>query len=368
MTIVGGLDVHRRQITFDYLDTETAEVRRGRVAGYRGAFRTWLEQIVERPAVFALEGCTGWRYVVEELQRAGMEAHLAEPADTAALRGPKRRAKTDGLDARHLRELLMAGTLPESWIPPEHVQEMRLRVRLYKDLQDARISWQQRLQAICFHQGLPQATHVLVAERRRSLADGDGLSPAAQQAVDVALRQIDALGAELDQLRDGFTDFARRQPGCRTLTAEYGVGSVTAVAIWAELGDCRRFSSSRDAVRHSGLDVTVHSSDSKRARGHLSRQGPPVLRWALYEAAQCGARTGSPDHAYYSGVKDRLSGNRAALSLARKLVRRAHHRLRALGDDAFACGYVPPVKYDPAQWSAGAGAACEAMALSGQTA
>ena len=93
-----------------------------------------------------------------------------------------------------------------------------------------------------------------------------------------------------------------------------------------------------------------------------------MLRWALYEAAQSGARTGSPDHAYYSGVKDRLSGNRAALSLARKLVRRAHHRLRALGDDAFACGYAPPVKYDPAQWTAAGGAAYEAVALAGQTA
>jgi transposase len=80
----------------------------------------------------------------------------------------------------------------------------------------------------------------------------------------------------------------------------------------------------------------VHSSDGKRATGHLSHQGPPVLRWALYEAAQCGARSTSPDHAYYTSVKQREGANRAALSLARKLVRRAHHRLRGLGDEAFA--------------------------------
>ncbi|MGH7706223.1 MAG: IS110 family transposase [Candidatus Dormibacteria bacterium] len=334
MAIVGGLDVHRRQITFDYLDGETGEIRRGQIPGTRASFRDWLARVEARPADFAVEGCTGWRFVVDELQRAGMAAHLAEPADTAALRGPKRRAKTDGLDARHLRELLAGGTLPESWIPPTHVQEVRAKVRLYKDLLDERTSWQQRLHALYFHHGVPGRTNLLTAEHRSQLANGDGLTPQAQAIVAVMLRQIDRLGDDLNSLRTEFAHFARHQPGCRELTDEYGIGVITSVAIWAELGDCRRFSSSRDAVRHTGLDITVHSSDGKRTRGRLSRQGPPVLRWALFEAAQGGARQNSPDHAYYAAVKGRLGGNRAALSVARKLVRRAHHRLRALGDDA----------------------------------
>ena len=87
----------------------------------REHLRGWLERFAGQQASFALEGCTGWRYVVEELQRAGITAHLAEPADTSAARGPKRRAKTDRADARHLRDLLLGGRLPESWIPPTHV-------------------------------------------------------------------------------------------------------------------------------------------------------------------------------------------------------------------------------------------------------
>jgi transposase len=116
----------------------------------------------------------------------------------------------------------------------------------------------------------------------------------------------------------------------------YGVGPVSATAILAELGDCRRFSRSNDAVRHSGLDVTVYQSDSKRAPGHLSHEGPELLRWALFEAAQHASRRASPDHAYYRQVTDRIDHNRACLSVARKLCRRAHHILRELGDDALA--------------------------------
>jgi transposase len=52
-------------------------------------------------------------------------------------------------------------------------------------------------------------------------------------------------------------------------------------------------------VRHSGLDVTVDSSDRHRAGRYLARQGPQTLRWALYEAAKNSYRHHSPDHAYY---------------------------------------------------------------------
>ena len=66
-SIIGGLDVHRKQITFDYLDTVTGEVSRGRVApADREHFRIWLARRFPRPqeVALAVEGCTGWRYVV----------------------------------------------------------------------------------------------------------------------------------------------------------------------------------------------------------------------------------------------------------------------------------------------------------------
>jgi Transposase IS116/IS110/IS902 family len=95
------------------------------------------------------------------------------------------------------------------------------------------------------------------------------------------------------------------------------------------------FSSSRQAVRFAGLDVTVWSSDRKGPPGRLSRQGPPVLRWAVYEAGKTHARASAPDHRYYTTVQDRCGGKRAALSEARKILRQACHILTELGDDAF---------------------------------
>ena len=142
MAIVGGLDIHRRQITYDWIDTTTGERCRGQLSpATRVELRARLAQFGGQPADFALEATTGWWFVAEELERAGFRAHLAEPADTRALRGPKRRAKTDRTDAYHLRELLRAGILPQSWMPPAHLADACTQVRLRRALIGERTGW-----------------------------------------------------------------------------------------------------------------------------------------------------------------------------------------------------------------------------------
>jgi transposase len=337
MTMIGGLDVHRQQITFDYVDDDGL-VHFGQIRpATRTRLRDWLgKHCPGGDGEFAVEGCTGWRYVSEELAAAGVRVHLGDPAEVAALRGSKKRAKTDRTDARLLRTLLWEGRFPESWIPAAHVLEVRTLGRLYCALMDERRSWQQRIHAQVFHQGCPPITALLSQAGREALADAQ-LSAAGRQYVDTAQRRIDELNAEIKPLRKQLVDFARHQPGCQALQARhYGVGWLSAAIMWAEIGDARRFRSADQLVRFAGLDITVYSSDAKRAPGHLARQGSPTLRWAAFEAAKCAARPGSPDYAYYHNVADRIDGKRPALAVERKLLRRCYHTLRELGDTALA--------------------------------
>src|SRR5262245_59987032 len=250
------------------------------------------------------------------LSRVGHRAHLSDPAETAARRGRKRRAKTDNADCDRQLRLPLADELPESWIPPAHMLELRTLVRLRKTLIDQRTAWQQRIHAQLFHQGVPGGLRLRTQAGREALQRAE-LSPAGRELVALGLRMLDAFDLELAPLDRQLRGFARRQPGCRALVERlYGLGPISATAILAELGDCRRFSSSDDAVRHAGLDITVYQSDAKRAPGHLSHQGPELLRWALYEAGVSAARAGSPDHAYYLQVAQRLGHTRACLSVA----------------------------------------------------
>ena len=113
MPIVMGLDQHRAQLAAEWIDTVTGEVSRARIVpGDRAGVRAFFEPFRESGLEVALEATTGWRFVVEELERVDAEVHLAEAAEASALKGKKKRAKTDFADARHLRELLLIGPDP----------------------------------------------------------------------------------------------------------------------------------------------------------------------------------------------------------------------------------------------------------------
>jgi len=192
MGILMGLDQHRAQITTEWVDTSTGEVSRARVApADRAAVRRFFARFRGQP----LE--------VEELQRIGAVVHLAEPADTAALKGNKKRAKNDRADARHLRELLMAGRLPESWIPPAHILDLRARVRLRHTLSEQRGEWQQRIQSVLYHHGCPQRGDLINRAGLTWLA-ALPLPGCAREQVTVALAMIDALERQLAPLDRSF--------------------------------------------------------------------------------------------------------------------------------------------------------------------
>src|ERR1019366_3235362 len=197
VTILMGLDQHRAQITAEWMDTSTGEISRGRV---RPADRTGVRRFVERfrgqQLEVALEATTGWRFVVEKLRAIDARVHLAEPAETAARRGTKRRPKSDRADAAHLRELLMIGRLPESWIPPEHILDLRARVRLRHTLSEQRGEWQQRIQSVLYHHGCPQRGDLMNKDGLAWLA-AQPLPACAGEQVAIALAMVDALDTQI---------------------------------------------------------------------------------------------------------------------------------------------------------------------------
>ena len=96
MSIVMGVDQHRAQITAEWIDLESGEVIRARARpADRAGARRFLARFAGQQLEVALEATTGWRFLVEELRAIGAVVHLAEPAETAALRGNKKRAKSD---------------------------------------------------------------------------------------------------------------------------------------------------------------------------------------------------------------------------------------------------------------------------------
>ncbi len=279
--IAGGLDVHRTQITFDYLDIDSGESRRGVIRpATRESFRHWLADLAGTKGAFVLEATTGWRFVVEELRDAGFEPHLAEPAEARARKGPKRRAKTDRADARHLRDLLISEAVPESWIPPDHIADLRTKVRLRKALVGQRTAWQERIHAQLFHRGLPPVAALLTVEGRARL-EAAPLPPCARDVVNIALRMIDSIDEEVDVLDAELIGFARHQAGCRALMSHYGIGA-------PHLGG-----HPRRVGRHSPVLKLPPGRSLRRARRHRVRVERQAVPRQAVPSGPAGAAVGA---------------------------------------------------------------------------
>jgi transposase len=117
---------------------------------------------------------------------------------------------------------------------------------------------------VLYHHGIPQheGLDLLTAAGREWLAQLQ-LPETAREQVDVGLQMIDALDRQIPAIDKQLRAYARRQTACRELTARHcGIGELTSVAILAELGDARRFSSSRHVIRYGGLDTVASNCTS----------------------------------------------------------------------------------------------------------
>ncbi len=142
-----AIDIHKLAFQAAVLDPETGDVAEERFSADLESLARWMEQWQGRVAAVAIEATTGWRWVWRELVALSFEVRLAEPVRACGLLGWRRSAKTDRLDARWLARLLAKEMLPESWIAPAEIQQLRDRTRLRKALAEDRRRWDQRLHA-----------------------------------------------------------------------------------------------------------------------------------------------------------------------------------------------------------------------------
>lgn len=149
----------------------------------------------------AVEACSAWLFVCRAEERCGAVPHLAEPIETSALKGCKRRAKTDRADAKWLRQLLPEGRLPGSWMPPEHVRQWRSRARLRNALVNERTGWVQRIRPTLYRHRISGAPDDLRSLAGREFRARVALPVDADERINVALELIDMLEVQIDQIQ-----------------------------------------------------------------------------------------------------------------------------------------------------------------------
>ena len=322
MSVYVGIDVHRKRSQVAVVTGDgTVQLNKNVVSGSAPMLRLIGDLPGGTPV--ASGAAFGWSWLAELLEDYGFEAHLVHPLRCKAIASA--RLKNDKVDAAILAQLLRADLLPEAWIAPAQVRQLRALLRHRISLVRLATQLRNRIHAVAADHGHDRSASYWTGPGRGWLAELD-LPAVSREIITDCLAVIDALTVLTDRLDGELHQHAKADPRVKALRTLPGVGEFTALVMVAEIGDISRFPSARKLASWAGLTPTVRGSDLKVRHGHISKQGSVWLRWALNQAAQTARR--SPEFAAtYSSIAQRRGKKIATIAIARKLLTRAWHLL-----------------------------------------
>lgn len=322
-----GIDLHRRRSVIVTMDQAGKVLSAVRIPNDPVAMSIAVAEAGEGAEV-AFEATYGWYWLADLLRADGHHLHLAHPL---AMRGmtSNRRVKTDWKDATLLADVLRMGSLPEGWIAPPEIRELRELVRYRAKLVALRSGLKAQVHAVMAKNGVLPARVEMFGPGGQAQLDALGLElprnfviriESLRDLVEIYEREVDMLEAEIHrQLKDN--------PGYRAIQQIVGVGKVIGAIFVAEIGDISRFPSPQKLSSWAGLTPTHRESDLTKHQFDITKQGNKLVRWAAIEAVT-GYRGGPKLRADYERIAERRGKYRARVAVARKLLTLVYYGLR----------------------------------------
>jgi transposase len=319
-----GIDLHRKRSHVAAFDRDGMQMFSRRVANEPDALLELLAEAGE--CRIAVEATYGWEWLVELLEDEGHDVHLAHPSRTRAIAAA--RVKTDAVDARTLAQLLAVNLLPEAYIAPRDVRDLRDLLRHRVALTQLRTAVKNRVHGLLARQGVQHNHSDLWTKGGVRFLEQLELREPPRRRLESLTRLIEAFDQEIAEVSAEINAKAKSDERVRLLRRIHGVGPYTAMLVIAEVGEIERFPSARHLCSWAGLTPTVRSSDGRARLGHISRQGSVYLRWVLVEAAQHTQVRGGPLRESYERIAKRRGTKIAKVAIARRILTLCYYGLR----------------------------------------
>jgi transposase len=319
-----GIDLHRNRSVIVREDEAGQWLGLARIANDPLRLAEEIGKAGEAPEV-VLEATYGWYWAADVLAETGAHVHLAHPLGIKGFQ--HRRVKNDVRDARDLADLLRMGRLPEAWIAPPAVRELRELVRHRAKLVALRSGLKAGVHAVLAKQGLHVPVSDLFGVRGRAALATAPLDTAYRARVNSLCRLIESLDFEINTFTRLTADDLAGDAGYQAIQRIPGVGPVLAAVFVVEIGDVHRFASPRHLCSWAGVTPRHRESDTTVHRGRITKQGSGLVRWAAVEAAQK-----TPSATWLTrrraGITERRGRSIATIAVARKLLTLVYYGLR----------------------------------------
>jgi transposase len=253
----------------------------------------------------------------------GAKVHLAHPL---GLNWDNRRVKNDVKDANDLLDMLRLGLVPEAWIAPPAIRELRELVRYRAKLVMLRSGLKSQVQDVLTKEGILLSRYELWGPKGNERLDSMPLSASFRTRVDSLRNLIEVYTGEIVALSGEIAHWLADDAGYVAIQGIKGVGPILAAVFVSEIGDIHRFPGPDKLCSWAGLTPKHRESDLKVRRGGITKQGSKLVRWAAIEAISRGRDTSVAD--LYARVRERRGANVARVAAARKLLHLVYFGMR----------------------------------------
>lgn len=320
-----GVDLHRRRSQVVVLDDEGQVVSSVNVDNREPDVLVAAVGEGGEGCDVVIEAAWGWYWVADLLSDAGFEVHLAHPLGVNGYRN--RRVKNDERDAILLADLLRMGSLPEAWIAPPELRELRELVRYRRKLSQLRAGLKSQVHAVLGKEGVIPLLTELWGPAGTVWLDDLELPDVYRDRIVSLRRFIDHYDREITRLDRQIHSWLRDDVGYREIQRLAGVGPVFAAIFVAEIGDVSRFKSPKQLCSWVGLTPRHRESDETVKRGPITKQGSALVRWAAVEAV-ARYQGGPPIQDAYRRIAQTRGNKIARVAAARRLVVLIYYGLR----------------------------------------
>jgi transposase len=308
-----GLDLHKNYLQAAVVDDEGKLLKEERIPNTNENLEKFSTNLHDK-AEIVIESSSTW-YHAYELLTKHHHVILSNPVKTKAIASAK--VKTDKVDALTLAQLLRGGYIPECYIPPRRIMDLREIVRYRASLVRMRVNAKNKIHAILLMRGIrieaKPFTKEFVQELRKI---GD-------YRIDGYLAIISSMNEQINSVSQKIKHEAVEDETTRLLMTIPGVGYYSALLIAGEIGDVNRFPDSHHLCSYAGLTPSTHSSGGITYHGSITRTGSKYLRWILTECAKTYIRTEKESDlaTFYHRLAKKRGASKASVASASKLLR-----------------------------------------------
>lgn len=311
MTVFAGLDVHKKKCHGVIVEEDGEVLKDEEFDNSLLGVKTFFQGFRDADAV--IEASYSWRPTYERLEEIGIQPKLAHPGEVEAIASSE--TKTDSIDARTLANLLRTGFIPEAWVPPRDIRELRDKTRVRAKLGDERSKMKAKIRAEL------EKYRIDLDKNPFTKSGMEKLREIGIESVTHYLAVLETIENRIEKLEEDFEELTEDYEEAELLMTIPGISHFSALLILAEIGDIDRFPDPEKLCSYAGLVPKVHQSGDHKRLGSIKKGRNKFLQWILIECIWI--HIGCVDSQltkYYRRKKKEKDSKRAAIATARKML------------------------------------------------